>query len=103
MGMTMAKKREGQGLYHNLVKELQVQDSEDFRRFFISDATTDVSNHSENVVVVGYLRDKTVVERFWSFSTLPQGDAYTISSRITTCLEEALPYLEDKQKHKARC
>ena len=45
----------------------------------ISDDTTDVSNHSQNVVVFRYIKDKTVVERFWSFRTLSQGDASTIA------------------------
>lgn len=30
----------------------------------ISDDTTDVSNHSQNVVAFRYIKDKTVVERF---------------------------------------
>eukprot|EP00795_Rhopilema_esculentum_P017770 gene17770-9443_t len=69
----------------------------------VSDDTTDVSNKSQNVVVFRYIKDKTVVERFWSFSTLPQGDANTISSRIIASLEEVLPNPEDKQKLIAQC
>eukprot|EP00795_Rhopilema_esculentum_P005495 gene5495-673_t len=69
----------------------------------VSDDTTDVSNQSQNVVVFRYIKDKTVVERFWSFSTLPQGDANTISSRIIASLEEVLPNPEDKQKLIAQC
>ena len=69
----------------------------------ISDDTTDVSNYSQNAVVFRYIKNHTVVERFWSFCTLPQGDASTISSIIISCLDEVLPNPEDKQKLAARC
>ena len=55
----------------------------------ISDDTTDVSNHSQNVVAFRYIKDKTVVERFWSFRTLSQGDASTIALiklRLPLCI-----------------
>ena len=54
-------------------------------------------------MVFRYIKDQTVVEKFWSFSTLPQGDANTISSRIIASLEEVLPNPEDKQKFIAQC
>ena len=44
-----------------------------------------------------------MVERFKLFCTLPQGDANRISSRFRTCLDEVLPYPEDKQRLIAQC
>ena len=40
----------------------------------ISVDTTDVSNYSQNVVVFRYIKNETIVERFWSFCTLPRGE-----------------------------
>ena len=39
----------------------------------ISDNATDVSNYSQNVGVFRYIKNETIVERFWSFCTLSRG------------------------------
>ena len=69
----------------------------------ISDNATDVSNYSQNVGVFRYIKNETIVERFWLFCNLPRGDANAISSRIISCLDEVLPHPEDKQKLVAQC
>ena len=69
----------------------------------ISDDTTDVSNHMQNVAVFRYIVSGKVVERFWSFCSMPQGDANTISSQILACLDIVLPRDDDKNKLIAQC
>ena len=69
----------------------------------IADDTTDVSNHFQNVVVFRYIVSGKVVERFWSFCDMPQGDAETISSNVLNCLNSILPSSHDKQKLVAQC
>ena len=50
----------------------------------IADDTTDVSNHLQNVVVFRYIVSGKVVERFWTFCDLPQGNAENISANVTS-------------------
>ena len=69
----------------------------------VADDTTDVSNHFENVVVFRYIVSSKVVERFWSFCDMPQGDAETISSNVLNCLKSNFPGSHDKQKLVAQC
>ena len=47
----------------------------------IADDTTDVSNHLQNVVVFRYIVSGKIVERFWTFCDLPQGNAENIYAR----------------------
>ena len=68
----------------------------------ISDST-DVSNHIQNVVVFGYIVSGQVVERFWSFSSMQQGDAITISDNMLACLSTVLPKDEDKTNLIPQC
>ncbi|KAJ8043332.1 hypothetical protein HOLleu_10367 [Holothuria leucospilota] len=69
----------------------------------ISDDTTDVSNHLQNVVILRYLVSGQVVERFWSFCSMKQGDAVSIANVIDACLSRVLPNAEDKSKLIAQC
>ena len=69
----------------------------------IADDTTDVSNHLQNVVVFRYIVSGKVVERFWSFCDLPQGNAENISTNVISCLNSILPGVHDKQKLVAQC
>ena len=69
----------------------------------IADDTTDVSNHLQNVVVFRYIVSGKVVERFWSFCDLPQGNAENISANVISCLNSILPGAHDKQKLVAQC
>ena len=69
----------------------------------IADDTTDVSNHLQNVVVFRYIVSGKVVERFWSFCDLPQGNAENISINVISCLNSILPGVHDKQKLVAQC
>ena len=69
----------------------------------IADDKTDVSNHLQNVVVFRYIVSGTVVERFWSFCNLPQGNAENISINVISCLNSILPGVHDKQKLVAHC
>ena len=69
----------------------------------ISDDTTDVSNHIQNVVVFRYIVSGQVVERFWSFNSMQQGDAETVSDSILACLNTVLPKDEDKTNLIAQC
>ncbi|KAJ8017404.1 hypothetical protein HOLleu_45217 [Holothuria leucospilota] len=64
----------------------------------ISDDTTDVSNHLQNVGILRYLVSGQVVERFWSFCSMKQGDAVSIANVIDACLSRVLPNAEDKSK-----
>ena len=64
----------------------------------ISDDTIDVSSYQKNVVVFRYIADGKVVERFWLFGKLPQGDAETISTQVLSCIGDVLPKIEDKYK-----
>ena len=48
----------------------------------IADDTTDVSNHLRNVVAFRYIMSGKVVERFWTFCDLPQGNAENISANV---------------------
>lgn len=52
----------------------------------------------QNVVVLSYIVSGKIVERFWSFDKLTQGDAETISTHVLHCLCDVLPTIEDKQK-----
>ena len=52
----------------------------------VADDTTDVSNHLQNVVVFRYIVSGKVVERFWTFCDLPQGNAENISANVISCL-----------------
>ena len=69
----------------------------------IADDTADLSNHFQNVVVFRYVVSGKVVERFWSFCYMPQGDAETISSNVLNCLNSIFPGSHDKQKLVAKC
>ena len=69
----------------------------------IADDTSDVSNHLQNVVVFRYIVSGKVVERFWSFCDLPQGNAENISANVISCLNSILPGAHDKQKLVAQC
>ena len=69
----------------------------------IADDTTDVSNHLQNVVVFRYIVSGRVVERFWSFCDLQQGNAENISTNLISCLDSILPGVHDKQKLVAQC
>ena len=69
----------------------------------IADDTTDVSNHLQNVLVFRYIVSGKVVERFWSFCDLPQGNAENISANVISCLNSILPGAHDKQKLVAQC
>ena len=69
----------------------------------IADDTTDVSNHLQNVVVFRYIVSGKVVERFWSFCDLPQGNAENISANVISCFNSILPGAHDKQKLVAQC
>ena len=69
----------------------------------ISDDTTDVSNHIQNVVVFRYIVAGQVVERLWSFNSMQQGDAITISDNILSCISTVLPKDEDKTRLIAQC
>ena len=69
----------------------------------ISDDTTDVSQFSQNVVVLRYLVKGTLVERFWSFAELDGGDAQTIAERVIDCLKTVLPLPGDDKKLIAQC
>ncbi|XP_065070319.1 zinc finger MYM-type protein 1-like [Rhopilema esculentum] len=69
----------------------------------IADDTTDVSNHLQNVVVFRYITSGKIVERFWTFCDMPQGDAATISSNVLSCLDNILPGTHEKQKLVAQC
>ena len=64
----------------------------------IADDTTDVSNHFLNVVVFRYIVSGKVVERFWTYCDLPQGNAKNISTNIISCLNSILPNAHEKQK-----
>ena len=48
----------------------------------IADDTTDVSNLLQNVVVFRYIVSGKVVERFWTFCDLLQGNAENISANV---------------------
>ena len=69
----------------------------------IADDTTDVSNHLQNGVVFRYIVSGKVVERFWSFCDLPQGNAENISTNVISCLNSILPGVHDKQTLVAQC
>ena len=62
----------------------------DFVRVIADDAT-DVSNHFQNVALFMYIVSGKVVERFWSFCDMPQGDIETISTNVLNCLSNILP------------
>ncbi|KAJ8025702.1 Zinc finger MYM-type protein 1 [Holothuria leucospilota] len=81
------------------------QEIKDTNKFLavISDDTTDVSNHLQNVVILRYLVSGQVVERFWSFCSMKQGDAVSIANVIDACLSRVLPNAEDKSKLIAQC
>ena len=68
----------------------------------MADDTTEISNDSQNVVVFRYLVGNDVVERFWSFCSLPADDALSISDEIIKCLCEVLPQ-ENRTKLIAQC
>ena len=63
----------------------------------IADDTTDVSNHLQNVVVFRYIVPGKVIERFWTFCDLPQGNAENMSANVISCLNSILPNAHDKQ------
>ena len=44
-----------------------------------------------------------VVERFWSFCDLPQGNAENISAIVISCLNIIFPVASDKQKLVVQC
>ena len=44
-----------------------------------------------------------VVERFWSFCDLPQGNAENIFASIISCLNSIFPGAYNKQKRVAQC
>ena len=69
----------------------------------IADDTPDVSNHLRNVVVFRYIVSGKVVERFWTYCDLPQGNAENISANVISCLNSVLPNAHDKQKLVAQC
>ena len=69
----------------------------------IADDTPDVSNHLRNVVVFRYIVSGKVVERFWTYCDLPQGNAENISANVISCLNSVLPNTHDKQKLVAQC
>ena len=52
----------------------------------ITDDTTDVSNHLQNVVVFRYIVSGKVVEKFSSFCDLPQDNAENLSNISETVL-----------------
>ena len=56
----------------------------------VADDTTDVLNHLQNVVVFRYIVSGKVVERFWTFCDLPQGNAENISTNVISCLNSIL-------------
>ena len=64
----------------------------------VADDTTDVSNHLQNVVVFRYIVSGKVVESFWTFCDLPQGNAENISANVISCLNSILPNAHYKQK-----
>ena len=56
----------------------------------IADDKTDVSNHLQNVVVFRYIVSGKVVEKFWTFCDLPQGNAENISANVISCLNRGV-------------
>ena len=44
-----------------------------------------------------------VVERFWSFCDLPQGNAENISANVISCLKRTFPDVHDKQQRVSQC
>ena len=64
----------------------------------VADDTTDVSNHLQNVVVFRYIVSGKVVESFWNFCNLPQGNAENIYVNVISCLNSILSNAHYKQK-----
>ena len=56
----------------------------------IADDTTEVSNHLQNVLVFRYIVSGKVVERFWTFCDLRQGNAENISANVISCLNRGV-------------
>ena len=72
----------------------------------IADDTTDVSNHLQNVVVFRYIVSGKVVERFWTFCDLPQGNAENISANVISCLNRGVQSIVREARpnaHDAHC
>ena len=63
----------------------------------IADDTTDVSNRLQNVVVFQANCVWKVVDTFWSFCDLPQGNVENISVNVPSRLNSIFPGAHDKQ------
>ena len=60
-------------------------------------------NHLQNVVVFRYIVSGKVVERYWTFFDLPQGNTENLSANVISFLNSSLPSAHDKQKPFAQC
>ena len=64
----------------------------------IADNTIDVLNHLENVVIIRYIVPGKVIERFWTFCDLAQGNGENISPNVISCFDSILHCAHEKQK-----